>query len=189
MPPPQPDMNRPQGEREQSADDRILKGPDSVLYVNSNRQPDEVFQFGLFPRHEDIVQPQNPIHYVKPEELSIIHPRQDGLCIYCQLLLHPDAPQHAAHYPSLQLLLDSEGCTLCTAIKASLFQGCPKLGELYNAGYEPLQNRENYEVGITVECTRFEKHFRLVATCGDPGTSKFRGKPLVWTTNQLLGEI
>jgi hypothetical protein len=138
------------------------------MYVSSEQPPEEVFLFGLHLDPDAEFLRNRHIHYVKPAERSIAQPREDGLCIYCELLLLPDATQYAVQQPSFQLLLDSkERCQLCRVLTASLSQGCPDLQEMYNSGYAPLYDRENYATGITVGSTKYEKHSQIVATCGN----------------------
>jgi hypothetical protein len=175
---------------EQRTYDNVLTGPDGEVFVYSQRPPEEVFLFGLYldPDTEFVQDRQS--HYVAPSERSIAQTREDGLCVYCQLVLLPDAPPYAAHQPSFQLLFESsEGCQLCMVITASLSQGCPDLQEMYNSGYAPLYDPGNQATAITIESKRFDKHSQIVATCGNPKSSKCRGKPVVWTTNRLLGKI
>lgn len=62
---------------------------------------------------------------------------------------------------------------------SSLSQGCPDLEEMYNSGYALLYDRDNSATGITVKSTKCNKYSRIVATCGNPGSSKAQGKPVV----------
>jgi hypothetical protein len=110
--------------------------------VCSQRPPEEVFIFGLNLDPDVEFLHSRQIHRVSPAERSITQPREDSLCIYCQLVLLPDAPQYAAHQPSFQLLIDSvDRCKLCKILVSSLSQGCPDLEEMYNSGYAPLYDR------------------------------------------------
>ena len=166
--------------------DRIVRGPDGSILVYSTKEPEEVFMFGLHLGSDSEIVREPTVQYVHPFERSIKEPLESGLCIFCQLILSPDPPAHAQHYPSFQLLLDSKGCDMCKVVTSSLSQGCPELQELYNNGYPPLYDRENSSTAIFVDCRKHPHHTRIVARCG--AGLRFQGKYVVWSTEERLGE-
>lgn len=169
--------------------DDVFLSPDGHMYVMSNRTPEEVAIFGLaFDEHTSFVR-RTTVTYIPPVERGIVETRKDGLCIFCQLILLPDPPEHTVHFPSFQLLMDAVGtCQLCSLISVAFGIACPELKQLYYDGYQPLHDRNNTLTRITIETSRFDSYNTIVACCGDPRTSKFRGQPLVWSTSQRLGE-
>ena len=95
------------------------------------------------------------MHYVAPSDRGITSTREDGLCVYCQLVLLPDTPQYLAHQPSFQLLYKSnETCELCRMITSSLGQGSPDLKEMYNSEYPPIYDPGIPTFRITVKCKK-----------------------------------
>ena len=184
-----PSRNEGSPQPEQAYDD-VFFGPNGEVLVHSMQPPEEVFLFGLnLNSHSQFVRGHR-VNYVSPSERSITQAREDGLCIYCQLVLLPDAPPYAAHQPSFQSLLNSKDvCKLCLVITSGFSLGCPELQEMYNSGYPPLYDIENRATTIRVESTKFDKHSRIIATCGNPSSSKFRGKAIIWTTTQRLGKF
>jgi hypothetical protein len=182
---PTPENPQPQ----QKKYDDVLIDSDGTIQVYSSRSPEEVFLFGLtLDETSDFVR-GTTVRPVSPADRGIEKARDDGLCIYCQLLLLPDPPKHTRHFPSLQLLVDSsETCQLCKLISLSLAMGSPELKQRYNDGDPSLYDRGNMSTGMTIINTKFDRHSRIVADCGNPEVSKFKGRPLVWSTSRRLGE-
>jgi len=182
---PTPENPQPQ----QKKYDDVLIGTDGTIQVYSSRPPEEVFLFGLaLDETADFVRGAT-VQPVSPADRGIEKARDDGLCIYCQLLLLPDPPKYTLHAPSLQLLVDStRTCQLCELISLSLAIGSPELKQRYNDGDPSLYDRGNMSTGIMIVNTKFDRHSRIIAECGKPGVSKFKGQPLAWSTSRRLGE-
>lgn len=163
----------------------VLVNPDGCMLLYSDRPPEDVFNFGLplGPR-ESFVQVQD-IRLTTPSERSITRDREDGLCIYCQLLLLPDAPEYAAHQPCMGLLIQNwDRCRLCTLINISIGRANPGWKAKYDAG---LTDSASPDTRIWVRSKKSDRYSLMVATVGDHASHNVRGTPIVWTTNKNLG--
>ncbi|KAH6846943.1 HET domain protein [Chaetomium sp. MPI-CAGE-AT-0009] len=170
----------------------VLVNSEGHMFLYSDRPPEDVFNFGLpiGPR-ESFAQVQQ-VHLTTPSERSITRDREDGLCIYCQLLLLPDAPEYAAHQPCMGLLIRNwERCQLCTLINVSIGLANPAWKARYEAG---LADVASPDTRIWVRSKKYDKYSLVVATMGDqfldvPDSRNVLGKPIVWTTSNTLGSL
>ncbi|KAK4031671.1 HET domain protein [Parachaetomium inaequale] len=155
------------------------------MHLYSDRPPEDVFNFGLplGPR-ESFVQVRD-VRLTAPSERSIIGDREDGLCIYCQLLLLPDAPEYAAHQPCMGLLIRNwDRCQLCTLINVSIGRANPDWKARYDAG---LADVASPDTRIWVRSMKSDKYSLMVATVGDGPSPNVQGTPIVWATSKSLG--
>ncbi|KAL4746955.1 heterokaryon incompatibility protein-domain-containing protein [Aspergillus terricola var. indicus] len=168
--------------------DNVYVNEEGGIEVTSIRPPEEVFRFGLPIGASDSFQTQRTVRYIPPAERSITQTRDDGLCVYCQLLLLPDAPQHARHQPSLHLLIESaKRCNLCAFLNGSISMGSSELRQMWEARH-PMLNEPRNSI-ITVESKKYDRYSQLVATVGNPAIARWQGRPVVWTTDNRLGKV
>ncbi|KAF4974021.1 hypothetical protein FZEAL_9041 [Fusarium zealandicum] len=146
-----------------------------TLLVYSVKPPEEARLFGL--RGSDIkdIRPTPELGTpISPEEWGFASPTSDGICKYCQLMLHPDAPSLIEHQPNLQRLINSgETCSICKWL-----EGDPELCD-QNSSARP----------ITVELTKHAKYYMAVGTVGSREVYTNSGIPLTITTPSRLGEL
>ena len=157
------------------------------LLVYGLRPPDEVFEFGL--RSHDILDirlaPKDQVP-VSPESLGITKTAEDGVCKYCQLMLHPNAPDLTEHHTNIQLLIDScETCSICNALTLSLFRGVPWLPEVLSQS----SSRDDWRLGrpISIILTKYAAYTKVVGCVGDRDLYTNHGQPLTITTASRLG--
>lgn len=158
--------------------------------VHSNKPPEEVRIFGL--RGADIQDVRAPTEEeppAEPDDWGITGPNEDGVCKYCQLMLHPEAPKVTLHQPNLQTLVDST-CPACGWLEVSIVRGSPRLVTRYQQGDPVLCNPSSTAAPVTVSVSRAPKYTRLVATVGrrDPFFADI-GVPVISTTAARLGEL
>lgn len=165
--------------------DNVVVGPDGSMFLYSNRPPEDVFAFGLpLGSNESFMQMQRT-RLTAPSERGITRDRDDGLCVYCQLLLLPDAPEYAEHQPCMGLLIQNwERCLLCTLINTSIGRANPGLKAKFDAGMDLGSG----DTRIWVRSERFERHSLMVAWMGDQRSANIRGTPIVWATGRSLGK-
>jgi hypothetical protein len=77
------------------------------LLVYTTKPIEEIFKFGLRGSDIEDIRPEpDKVDPVSPEEWGFTLTTPDGICKYCQLLLHPDAPSLIQHHPNLQQLVN-----------------------------------------------------------------------------------
>ncbi|KAK3291387.1 HET domain protein [Chaetomium fimeti] len=165
----------------------VLVNPDGSFFLFSDRPPEDVFNFGLpiGPR-ESFMQVQE-VRLTAPSERSITQDREDGLCIYCQLLLLPDAPEYTTHQPCMGLLIRNwDRCVLCRLINVSIGRANPAWKAQYEAGLADLSSPDTR---IWAQNKKFDKYSLIVATLGGHSSKEVRGTPIVWTTSNKLGTL
>lgn len=159
-----------------------------TYYVSSNKPPEEAALFGL--RGSDVgdiwphTEEASP---VSPEKWSFTGPNEDGICQYCQLMLHPDAPEVIVHQPNLDALIASD-CVACDWVEVSIVQGSPQLVRWYQQGHTELCGSES-TMGVTIALSRKPKYTQAVASVGPRGRFAEKGVPLNLTTSTRLGEL
>jgi hypothetical protein len=173
-------------EEESRIYENVLVDPTGSILLHSDRPPEDVFNFGLplGPR-ESFVQVQQA-RLTAPSERSITQDREDGLCIYCQLLLLPDAPEYSAHQPCMGLLIRNwDRCLLCKLINISIGRTNPDWKARYDAG---LADVASPDTRIWVRSKKYDKYSLIIATGGgDHRFSNAPGTPIVWATSKNLG--
>lgn len=171
-------------EQEARTHENVLVGPDGSRYVISDRPPEEAFAFGLPLGPRESFMKVQRTRLTTPSERGITRDRGDGLCVYCQLLLLPDAPEYAAHQPCMGLLIRNwERCLLCRLINTSIGRANPDLRARFEAGMD----LGSAHTRIWVRSERFEKYSLMVAWMGDQESANIRGTPIVWATGGSLG--
>ncbi|KAH7313541.1 heterokaryon incompatibility protein-domain-containing protein [Stachybotrys elegans] len=168
--------------------------PDSsipeTLLLYSLKSPEEARIFGFRGSDiQDIRPPQEEKTPVSPEQWGFTSPNADGICQYCQLLLHPDVPSFISHQPNLQSLVESgETCSVCKWLEISLTRGSPWLVARYQQGDPALCDRNSTEAPVCIELTKNEKYTSAVAIVGKTAFPVNNGQPLTITTPSRLGK-
>jgi hypothetical protein len=168
--------------------ENVLIDPDGHMLLCSPRPPEDVLSFGLPLGPGEFFMQVRDVRLTTPSERGITRDREDGLCVYCQLLLLPDAPEYAAHQPCMGLLIRNwDRCLLCTLINVSIGRANPDWKARYEAG---LMNIASPDTRIWIRSEKFTKYSLIVATVGDhPSHPNVRGTPIVWTTSKSLGTM
>ncbi|KAL3608810.1 hypothetical protein FPOAC2_03821 [Fusarium poae] len=161
------------------------------LLVYTTKPVEEVFKFGL--RASDIVdirpEPQN-VDAAIPEDWGFTTPTSDGICKYCQLLLHPDAPSLIQHQPNVSRLMKSgETCNVCKWLEVSIPKGSPSLLARFQANDPDLIDENSTACSVTVELTKYEKYTRAICWVGDRQLYLNCGAPLTISTPSRLGDL
>ena len=169
-----------------SSEEDVSKGNSSKYYVFSHKPPEEAAIFGL--RGSDIKDIW--AHYeeeppVSPEDWGFTGPNEDGICQYCQLMLHPEAPSVVAHQPNLQALIAST-CNVCDWVEVSIVKGSPETVQRFQQGDPDICSPES-TLRVTVGLEREPKFTRAVAHVGPRGRMAIKGIPLNLTTSIRLG--
>ncbi|KAK4212769.1 heterokaryon incompatibility protein-domain-containing protein [Rhypophila decipiens] len=174
-------------EEERQTFDNVLVNSGGLLALWSQRPPEDVFKFGLPIGPDDGFQRVHRIRLTDPSERRITKDREDGLCIYCQLLLLEDAPEYAAHQPCMGLLIRNwDCCQLCQLINISIGRANPDWKARYEAGDMDIASPDTR---IWVRSRRFERHSLVVATMGEEPDLGVQGTPIVWATSKSLGSL
>ncbi|KAF4944326.1 hypothetical protein FSARC_14702 [Fusarium sarcochroum] len=149
-------------------------GPKTLL-VFSFKPPEEARVFGLRGSDiEDIRPAPEPGPPASPEEWGFTSATSDGICKYCQLMLHPDAPKLIEHQPNVQRLVNSgESCSTCKWLE----------------GNPDLCDEDSTARPVTVELTKYERYTMAVGTVGGRRDYNNSGLPLTITTPSRLGEL
>jgi hypothetical protein len=154
--------------------------PPKTILVFSTKSPEEAAIFGL--RGSDI---QNvraepvPGPPTSPDEWGFTSPTADGICKYCQLMLHPDPPQLIQHQPNLMHLINSgETCSTCKWLEISIQRGNPDLCD-----------ENNFSRPVTVELTKHDKYIMAVGWVGDRKLYTNGGIPLTISSPSRLGTL
>lgn len=158
------------------------------MLVYSSKPPEEARLFGL--RGNDIqrvMMKEDEETPVSPEEWGFTTTNEDGVCKYCQLMLHPEAPKIIEHQPNIQRLIDSS-CQFCGWIQVSIAQGLPDLASSYAEGHPDLHNPESSSTKVTISILRTAKYTEMVPTVGPQYYFAPRGLPLNSTTITQLGK-
>ncbi|KAK7409072.1 hypothetical protein QQX98_008776, partial [Neonectria punicea] len=162
-----------------------------TLLVYSSKPPEEARIFGL--RGSDISDlrpaPESETP-VSPDEWGFTSPTPDGICKYCQLMLHPDAPKLVEHQPNVQRLINSgETCSICNWLEVSITRGSSWLVSRYQQGDPELCDENSTARPITVELNKHERYTTAVGSVGSRKVYTNSGTPLTITTPSRLGEL
>jgi hypothetical protein len=161
-----------------------------MLLVYSQKSVEEVFVFGL--RGSDIqdIRPEpEDIDPASPEEWGFSSSTPEGICKYCQLMLHPDPPVLAQHQPNLQSLIKSgETCSTCKWLEVSIVKGSPSLVEEWQEGDPGLCDEANTTRSLTVELSKDERFTSAICWVGDRSLYTNHGAPLTITAPSRLGK-
>ncbi|KAM0491081.1 hypothetical protein ACHAP8_010969 [Fusarium lateritium] len=162
-----------------------------IMLVYSKKPPEEVFKFGL--RASDIVdmrpEPEK-VNAASPEDWGFTSPTSEGICKYCQLLLHPDAPSLIQHQPNVSRLINSgETCTVCKWLEISIPKGSPNLLARFQANDPDLIDENSTACPVTVQLTKHEKYTRAVCWVGNRELYLNCGAPLTVSTPSRLGDL
>ncbi|KAI1332175.1 heterokaryon incompatibility protein-domain-containing protein [Xylariaceae sp. FL0255] len=161
-----------------------------MLVVLSNKSPEEARIFGGL-RVADIQSIRTPIHQevpISPDDWGITSTSEHGICKYCQLMLHPDAPPVIAHQPNLQVLIDSK-CSICSWVEVSIAQGAPSLVQRFCRGDPALCDEKSTTCGVTIVLEKNPLYTRATASVGVRRDFAERGVPLNLTTRTRLRNL
>jgi hypothetical protein len=158
------------------------------MLLYSNKSPEEARIFGF--RAGDIKSirpPEDEETPASPEQWGFTKPNSDGICQYCQLLLHPDAPKLISYQPNLQSLIDSgTTCSVCKWLEVSLTRGSPQLVARYQQGDPALLDRNSTRAPLRVKVIKHESYTCAIASVAASPFSN-SGQPLTITTSSRLG--
>ncbi|RGP58776.1 hypothetical protein FSPOR_11796 [Fusarium sporotrichioides] len=161
------------------------------LLVYSTKPPEEALRFGL--RGSDIVDIRPEPHRVgaaSPEDWGFTSPTSDGICKYCQLLLHPDAPSLIQHQPNvIKLITSGETCVSCKWLEVSITKGSPSLVARFEENDPALVDENSTACPVTVELTKREKFTRAICWVGNRELYMNAGAPVVISTPSRLGDL
>lgn len=183
-------VRQPQNEdgrhQEERTYENVLVDAAGRMHLYSDRPPEEAYAFGITLGPGENFEQAHKVKLVVPSERSITKDREDGLCIYCQVLLLPDAPEYAAHQPCMMLLVNNwDRCLLCKLINISIFREHPELKAKATAGEVDFRSTDTR---VIVQSQKYDRFSGMVATVGDLLNSKINGAPIVWTTSKTLGK-
>jgi hypothetical protein len=125
---------------------------------------------------------------VIPEEWGITGNNEDGVCKYCQLMLHSDAPKVVRHQPNLESLVTST-CRFCGWVEVSIAKGIPELAMRYSRGDPKLHDPNDTSSVVTLELSKEPMYTRLVASVGPRRPFMDRGLPMISVRVAQLGEF
>ncbi|KAI9162777.1 hypothetical protein HJFPF1_04369 [Paramyrothecium foliicola] len=169
--------------------------PDSsipeTLLLYSNKPPEEARIFGF--RGDDIQALRAPPEEetpVSPDQWGFTSPNPEGICKYCQLMLHPDVPSLIEHQPNLQSLIHSgEICSVCKWLEISIQRGSPWLVARYIQGDPVFCDKNSIEAPVRVRMAKNASYTCVVASVGTMGFHGNNGLPLTVTTPSRLGDL
>lgn len=159
-----------------------------TILVYSSKPPEEARVFGL--RGSDIERvlvPPEEETPASPDDWGYTSTNHDGVCKYCQLMLHPKAPKVIMHQPNIQSLIDSS-CEFCGWLNVSIAQGLPRLALSYQQGDPDLLDPGSTSTKITLSLSRTAKYTTVVPTVGPRGHFAPEGLPLNSATISQLGK-
>nr|RBQ98295.1 hypothetical protein FVER53263_11872 [Fusarium verticillioides] len=165
--------------------------PPKTMLVFSNKSPEEAAIFGL--RGSDI---QNlraepiPGPPAMPDDWGFTSPTADGICKYCQLMLHPDPPQLIQHQPNVMHLINSgETCSTCKWLEVSIQRGATSVLAEFQRGNPEVCDENNFSRPVTVELTKYEKYIMAVGWVGSRQLYTNGGIPLTISSPSRLGSL
>ncbi|KAM0297128.1 hypothetical protein ACHAPM_009997 [Fusarium culmorum] len=168
-----------------------LSPESNFMLVYSTKPVEEAFTFGL--RGSDIqdMRPQpEKVDPASPEAWGFTSPTSEGICKYCQLLLHPDAPSLLQHQPNVISLVNSgETCSTCKWLEISITKGSPTLVARFRANDPDLVDENSTACPVTVVLTKNEKFTRAIGWVGDRDLYMNCGLPLTISTPSRLGDL
>jgi hypothetical protein len=154
------------------------------VLIYSLKPPAEVAIFGL--RGSDIkdIRPEaDEKTPISPEEFGFKGPTSDGICKYCQLMLHPEVPDLIEHHANTQdLLISSQTCPVCKRIETSLSYDRSPFQEGNSDKSKPSEP-------ITVGLQKQPRYTRAIGSVGSRRLYTNLGIPLTITTWSRLGKI
>ncbi|KAJ4007419.1 hypothetical protein NW752_007601 [Fusarium irregulare] len=169
----------------------LPRSKSDFLLVYTTKPVEEIFKFGL--RGSDIqdIRPEpDKIEPASPEDWGFTSTTSDGICKYCQLVLHPDAPSLVQHHPNLQQLVNwSDTCICCKWLNMSIKNGSPSLVARYEEEDLALRDDNSTSCPLTVELIQHEKFTRAFCWVGDRDLYRNCGAALTITTPARLGDL
>lgn len=161
------------------------------MLVYSTKPVEEALTFGL--RGSDIqdMRPEpEKVDPASPEAWGFTSPTSEGICKYCQLLLHPDAPSLLQHQPNVISLVNSgETCSTCKWLEISITKGSPTLVARFRANDPDLVDENSTACPVTVVLTKNKKFTRAVGWVGNRDLYMNCGLPLTISTPSRLGDL
>ncbi|KAI1260552.1 heterokaryon incompatibility protein-domain-containing protein, partial [Xylariaceae sp. FL1019] len=160
---------------------------DILLY--SHKPPEEARIFGF--RGADIedlwasIEEEAP---ASPRDWGFTSTSEQGVCMYCQLMLHPDAPRVIAHQPNISALIASE-CSICHWVEVSIVRGAPSIAERFHRGDPAICDEKSTTCGVTIALLRKPIYTIAIATVGVRSHFAEHGVPLNLTTRTRLGNL
>jgi hypothetical protein len=170
-----------------SPEDKSSSQNPGTLLVFSKKPMEEARIFGL--RGSDIISVEAPLEEdppVSPEDWGITGNNEEGVCKYCQLMLHPNAPKVVRHQPNLESLITST-CQFCGWVEVSVAQGMPELAMRYSKGDPRLHDPNDTSSVVTLELSKKPMYTRLVASVGPRRPFMDRGLPMISVRVAQLG--
>ncbi|UZP36572.1 hypothetical protein NXS19_004388 [Fusarium pseudograminearum] len=163
----------------------------NFMLVYSTKPVEEALTFGL--RGSDIqdMRPEpEKVDPASPEAWGFTSPTSEGICKYCQLLLHPDAPSLLQHQPNVISLVNSgETCSTCKWLEISITKGSPTLVARFRANDPDLVDENSTACPVTVVLTKNKKFTRAVGWVGNRDLYMNCGLPLTISTPSRLGDL
>ena len=168
----------------------LPRSKSDFLLVYTTKPIEEIFKFGLRGSDIEDIRPEpDNIDPASPEDWGFTSPTSDGICKYCQLVLHADAPSLVQHHPNLQQLVNWSGtCICCKWLNMSITRGSPSLVARYEEEDLDLRDENSTACPLTVELIRHEKFTRVFCWVGDRGLYRNSGAALTITTPSRLGK-
>ncbi|KAF9770351.1 hypothetical protein IL306_012124 [Fusarium sp. DS 682] len=162
-----------------------------TLLVFSTKSPEEAAIFGLRASDiQDIRPAPVSVNPASPDDWGFTSPNADGICKYCQFMLHPDAPQLIQHQPNIMHLINSgDTCSPCKWLEISIQRGAAWVVSEFQQGNPVLCDENNFEMPVTVELTKHEKYVMAVAWVGDRRLYTNGGLPLTISSPSRLGDL
>lgn len=161
-----------------------------TLLLFSNKPPEEARLFGFRGSDiQDIREPAEDEAAASPDDWGLAAPTSEGVCKYCQLMLHRDAPRVTLHQPNLQRLIASgRTCPVCGWLEVSIVRGAPDVVRRFQAGDPALCDPDSEGAGISVRREAMERYTQLVPVVGDRGHFADTGVPVMGCTTSQIGE-
>ncbi|KAF0641453.1 hypothetical protein FPSE5266_12201 [Fusarium pseudograminearum] len=163
----------------------------NFMLVYSTKPVEEALTFGL--RGSDIqdMRPEpEKVDPASPEAWGFTSPTSEGICKYCQLLLHPDAPSLLQHQPNVISLVNSgETCSTCKWLEISITKGSPTLVARFRTNDPDLVDENSTACPVTVVLTKNKKFTRAVGWVGNRDLYMNCGLPLTISTPSRLGDL
>ncbi|KAF5610255.1 tol [Fusarium subglutinans] len=165
--------------------------PPKTMLLFSKKSPEEAAIFGL--RGSDIQDLRaEPVSGppATPDEWGFTSPTADGICKYCQLMLHPDPPQLIEHQPNVMHLINSgDTCSTCKWLEISIQRGATSVLAEFQRGNPELCDENNFSRPVTVELTKHEKYIMAVGWVGNRQLYTNGGIPLTISSPSRLGSL
>lgn len=169
----------------------LPRSKSDFLLVYTTKPIEEIFKFGLRGSDIEDIRPEpDKIEPASPKDWGFTSTTSDGICKYCQLVLHPDAPFLVQHHPNLQQLINwSDTCICCKWLNMSIKEGSPSLVARYEEEDLALRDENRTSCPLTVELIQHERFTRAFCWVGDRDLYRNCGAALTITTPGRLGKV